>query len=101
MTRQTWFKQQWLDYIWKEKNSSDEHILIALVAQSHCATSDPWPLTFDPVAHFKDGVQEKNSHNSVGDGRAVEYYFASDARWDTLYLCFVVNPVYKSFGLHE
>ncbi|XP_045885695.1 glutamine--fructose-6-phosphate aminotransferase [isomerizing] 2 [Micropterus dolomieu] len=39
-------------------------------------------------AHFKDGLQEKNSHNrpdcsnainSVGDGRAVEYYFASDA----------------------
>ncbi|XP_074503616.1 glutamine--fructose-6-phosphate aminotransferase [isomerizing] 2 [Sebastes fasciatus] len=39
-------------------------------------------------AHFKEGVQEKNSHNrpdcsseinSVGDGRPVEYYFASDA----------------------
>ncbi|KAM4621988.1 glutamine--fructose-6-phosphate aminotransferase [isomerizing] 2 isoform 2-T2 [Polymixia lowei] len=39
-------------------------------------------------ALFKEGVQEKNSHNrpdssnslnSVGDGKAVEYYFASDA----------------------
>ena len=49
-------------------------------------------MSFDLVALFKDGVQEKNSHNradcssdidSVGDGRAVEYYFASDARWDT------------------
>lgn len=75
----------------KTKNSSDENILIVLVIQSHCVTSDPWPLTSDPVGHFKEGVQEKNSHNrsdsfsginSVGDGRAVEYYFASDARWD-------------------
>ncbi|XP_071765813.1 glutamine--fructose-6-phosphate aminotransferase [isomerizing] 2 isoform X1 [Centroberyx gerrardi] len=41
-----------------------------------------------PRALFKEGVQEKNSHNRpdcsnalnfVGDGRAVEYYFASDA----------------------
>lgn len=70
-------------------NSSDEHILIVLVTQSHCVTSDPWPLTFNPVGHIKEGVQEKNIHNrpncsgainSVGDGRAVEYYFASDAR---------------------
>lgn len=41
------------------------------------------------VAMFKEGVQEKNSHNrpdianavnSAEDGKAVEYYFASDAR---------------------
>lgn len=58
------------------------------------------PLTLDlsplaPAAHFKEAVQEKNNHNrpdcsgsinSVGDGSAVEYYFASDARWDTKYL---------------
>lgn len=77
----------------ERKNSSDEHILIVLVTQSYYATSDDsWPLTFDPSGHFKEGIQEKNSHNrpdcskaidSVGDGRAVEYYFASDARSDT------------------
>ncbi|CAB1325207.1 unnamed protein product, partial [Coregonus sp. 'balchen'] len=42
----------------------------------------------EPVDLFKEGVQEKNSHNrpdnstavnSAGDGKAVEYYFASDA----------------------
>ncbi|XP_056898404.1 glutamine--fructose-6-phosphate aminotransferase [isomerizing] 2 [Takifugu flavidus] len=39
-------------------------------------------------AHFKDGIQGKNTHNrpdsstainSVSDGKSVEYYFASDA----------------------
>lgn len=55
---------------------------------------------------MKEGVQEKNSHNrpdstdgisTVGDGRAVEYYFASDARWE-LYcvcVCFVLNPTLR------
>ncbi|CDQ97570.1 unnamed protein product, partial [Oncorhynchus mykiss] len=45
----------------------------------------------EPVGLFKEGVQDKNSHNrpdkpdnstavnSAGDGKAVEYYFASDA----------------------
>uniref|UniRef100_A0A673YD07 glutamine--fructose-6-phosphate transaminase (isomerizing) n=1 Tax=Salmo trutta TaxID=8032 RepID=A0A673YD07_SALTR len=42
----------------------------------------------EPISMFKEGVQEKNSHNrpdisnavnSVEDGKAVEYYFASDA----------------------
>lgn len=77
----------------ERKNSSDEHILIALVTQSYYAASDPWPLAFDPLAHIKEEIQGKNSHNRpdcsntinyVGDGRAVEYYFASDARWDTI-----------------
>lgn len=81
-----------LSFSWQEKFKG-EHILIVLVTQSYYATfSDPWPLTFDPSAHFKEGKQEKNSHNrpdcpndinSVGDGRAVEFYFASDARWNT------------------
>lgn len=83
----------WLYLDVERKNSSDEHILIALVTQSYYAASDPWPLTFDPLAHFKEEIQGKNSHNrpdssntinSVGDGTAVEYYFASDARWDTI-----------------
>ncbi|XP_052344070.1 glutamine--fructose-6-phosphate aminotransferase [isomerizing] 2-like isoform X1 [Oncorhynchus keta] len=45
----------------------------------------------EPIGLFKEGVQDKNSHNrpdkpdnstavnSAGDGKAVEYYFASDA----------------------
>lgn len=86
----------WLYLDVERKNSSDEHILIALVTQSYYAASDPWPLTFDPLAHFKEEIQGKNSHNrpdssntinSVGDDTAVEYYFASDARWDTISLC--------------
>ncbi|XP_036404651.1 glutamine--fructose-6-phosphate aminotransferase [isomerizing] 2-like [Megalops cyprinoides] len=45
------------------------------------------PIQYN-CGHFKEGVQEKNSRNrsdsttalhSVGDGKAVEYYFASDA----------------------
>uniref|UniRef100_A0A673YCJ9 glutamine--fructose-6-phosphate transaminase (isomerizing) n=1 Tax=Salmo trutta TaxID=8032 RepID=A0A673YCJ9_SALTR len=45
------------------------------------------PIQYN-TAMFKEGVQEKNSHNrpdisnavnSVEDGKAVEYYFASDA----------------------
>uniref|UniRef100_A0A4W6CD88 glutamine--fructose-6-phosphate transaminase (isomerizing) n=1 Tax=Lates calcarifer TaxID=8187 RepID=A0A4W6CD88_LATCA len=45
-------------------------------------------LVYTYICHIKEGVQEKNIHNrpncsgainSVGDGRAVEYYFASDA----------------------
>lgn len=60
-----------------------------LVTRSYNLTSEPHPLTFDPSAHFKEGVHEKNHHNrpdcpdaisSVGDRRTVEYYFASDAR---------------------
>ncbi|KAK6298745.1 glutamine--fructose-6-phosphate aminotransferase [isomerizing] 2-like isoform X1 [Coregonus clupeaformis] len=46
------------------------------------------PIQYNTVAMFKEGVKEKNSHNrsdnstavnSVGDSKAVEYYFASDA----------------------
>ncbi|TNN58432.1 Glutamine--fructose-6-phosphate aminotransferase [isomerizing] 2 [Liparis tanakae] len=48
-------------------------------------TTDNIPIQYN--AKLKDGVEEKNSHNrpdsnaitSVGDGRPVEYYFASDA----------------------
>lgn len=85
----------WLHLAVVWKNLSNDDILIVLVTQSHCATSDTCPLTFDPIGLHKEGVQEKNSHNrsdssnsisSVGDGRAVEYYFASDARWETNHL---------------
>lgn len=51
---------------------------------------------------MKEDVQEMNSHNkpdcsnainSVGDGSAVEYYFASDARWGKqFFVCPVLNP---------
>lgn len=69
-----------------------------LVTRSYNLTSEPHSLTFDPLAHFKEGVHEKNHHNrpdcpdaisSVGDRRTVEYYFASDARWEVS-VCFVV-----------
>ncbi|XP_068438291.1 glutamine--fructose-6-phosphate aminotransferase [isomerizing] 2 [Clinocottus analis] len=47
-------------------------------------TTDNIPIQYN--ANHKEEVQEKNSHNrrdstinSVGDGRPVEYYFASDA----------------------
>lgn len=56
-----------------------------------------WTLIFDfwPAAQHKEEVHERNSHNradsssainSVGDGRAVEFYFASDARWGLFYV---------------
>uniref|UniRef100_UPI0000E3E489 glutamine--fructose-6-phosphate aminotransferase [isomerizing] 2 n=1 Tax=Gasterosteus aculeatus aculeatus TaxID=481459 RepID=UPI0000E3E489 len=50
-------------------------------------TTDNIPIQYNSV-HYNEGVQEKNSHNRpdssspidcVGDGRPVEYYFASDA----------------------
>uniref|UniRef100_A0A8C2ZUI1 glutamine--fructose-6-phosphate transaminase (isomerizing) n=1 Tax=Cyclopterus lumpus TaxID=8103 RepID=A0A8C2ZUI1_CYCLU len=56
-------------------------------------TADNIPIQYNGsepcscLSNFKDGVEQKNSHNrpdssainSVGDGRPVEYYFASDA----------------------
>lgn len=63
----------------------------------------PWPLISDPTALFKEDIQEKNNHNraggtinSVGDGRAVEYYFASDARWE---LHSVINFIQNNAGV--
>ncbi|KAM9795665.1 glutamine--fructose-6-phosphate aminotransferase [isomerizing] 2 [Neosynchiropus ocellatus] len=49
-------------------------------------TTENVPIQYN-TGHFKEGVQELNSRNrrdsctvnSVGDGSAVEYYFASDA----------------------
>ncbi|XP_053735112.1 glutamine--fructose-6-phosphate aminotransferase [isomerizing] 2 [Synchiropus splendidus] len=49
-------------------------------------TTENIPIQYN-TGHFKEGVQEMNSRNrrdsctinSVGDGSAVEYYFASDA----------------------
>ncbi|KAE8286018.1 Glutamine--fructose-6-phosphate aminotransferase [isomerizing] 2 [Larimichthys crocea] len=52
--------------------------LLIGVRSEHELSTENIPIQYNS-AHFKDGVQEKNSHNSVGDGRAVEYYFASDA----------------------
>uniref|UniRef100_A0A8C8FQ19 glutamine--fructose-6-phosphate transaminase (isomerizing) n=1 Tax=Oncorhynchus tshawytscha TaxID=74940 RepID=A0A8C8FQ19_ONCTS len=60
---------------------SAEHIPIQYNTGELCS-----PLS--DIAMFKEGVQEKNSHNrpdianavnSAEDGKAVEYYFASDA----------------------
>lgn len=61
--------------------------LLIGVRSKHELLTEHIPIQYNS-ALFKDGVQEKNSHNrpdcsnsidSVGDGRAVEYYFASDA----------------------
>ncbi|XP_010793000.1 glutamine--fructose-6-phosphate aminotransferase [isomerizing] 2 [Notothenia coriiceps] len=61
-------------------------LLIGVRSEYELSTEDI-PIQYNN-ALFKEGVQEKNSHNladcssdidSVGDGRAVEYYFASDA----------------------
>uniref|UniRef100_A0A8C4F8I8 glutamine--fructose-6-phosphate transaminase (isomerizing) n=1 Tax=Dicentrarchus labrax TaxID=13489 RepID=A0A8C4F8I8_DICLA len=60
--------------------------LLIGVRSEHELSTENIPIQYN--THFKEGVQEKNSHNrldgstainSVGDGRAVEYYFASDA----------------------
>ncbi|XP_075889070.1 glutamine--fructose-6-phosphate aminotransferase [isomerizing] 2 [Nelusetta ayraudi] len=58
--------------------------LLIGVRSEHELLTDDIPIQYNSV-HFKDGIQERNSHNrpdainSVGDDRAVEYYFASDA----------------------
>ncbi|KAK2904075.1 glutamine--fructose-6-phosphate aminotransferase [isomerizing] 2 [Channa argus] len=60
--------------------------LLIGVRSEHELATENIPVQYNS-AHLKDGVQEKNSHNrpdsssisSVGDSRAVEYYFASDA----------------------
>ncbi|XP_054453235.1 glutamine--fructose-6-phosphate aminotransferase [isomerizing] 2 [Anoplopoma fimbria] len=61
-------------------------LLIGVRCEQELMT-DNIPIQYNS-AHFIEGVQEKNSHNrpdsssainSVGDGRPVEYYFASDA----------------------
>ncbi|XP_044061392.1 glutamine--fructose-6-phosphate aminotransferase [isomerizing] 2 [Siniperca chuatsi] len=61
--------------------------LLIGVRSEHEQLTENIPIQYSS-ARFKEGVQEKNSHNrpdcsnainSVGDGRAVEYYFASDA----------------------
>ncbi|KAI3351813.1 hypothetical protein L3Q82_020646, partial [Scortum barcoo] len=61
--------------------------LLIGVRSEHELLTENIPIQYKS-AHFKEGVQEKNSHNrpdcsnainSVGDGSAVEYYFASDA----------------------
>ncbi|XP_042349387.1 glutamine--fructose-6-phosphate aminotransferase [isomerizing] 2 [Plectropomus leopardus] len=61
--------------------------LLIGVRSEHELLTENIPVQYNN-AHLKEGVQEKNSHNrpdcssainSVGDGRAVEYYFASDA----------------------
>ncbi|XP_029020439.1 glutamine--fructose-6-phosphate aminotransferase [isomerizing] 2 isoform X1 [Betta splendens] len=64
--------------------------LVIGVRSEHELSTEHIPVQYNSVSvgHYKDGVQELNSHNrpdcsnsisSVGDGRAVEYYFASDA----------------------
>ncbi|XP_041799700.1 glutamine--fructose-6-phosphate aminotransferase [isomerizing] 2 [Chelmon rostratus] len=61
--------------------------LLIGVRSEHELLTENIPIQYNSV-HYKEGVQEKNNHNrpdcsnainSVGDGRAVEYYFASDA----------------------
>uniref|UniRef100_A0A3P9M6X7 glutamine--fructose-6-phosphate transaminase (isomerizing) n=1 Tax=Oryzias latipes TaxID=8090 RepID=A0A3P9M6X7_ORYLA len=59
--------------------------LLIGVRSEHELLTEQIPIQYNS-GQFKEGVQEKNSHNrsdssinSVGDGRAVEYYFASDA----------------------
>ncbi|XP_041845812.1 glutamine--fructose-6-phosphate aminotransferase [isomerizing] 2 [Melanotaenia boesemani] len=61
--------------------------LLIGVRSEHELPTEHIPVQYNS-SHLKEGVQEKNSHNrtdcpnainSVGDGRPVEYYFASDA----------------------
>lgn len=58
--------------------------LLIGVRSEHELSTDQIPVQYNST-HFKDGVQEKNHHNSsdslnsTGEGKAVEYYFASDA----------------------
>ncbi|KAJ0003090.1 hypothetical protein NQD34_008239 [Periophthalmus magnuspinnatus] len=58
--------------------------LLIGVRSEHELSTDQIPVQYNS-AQFKDEVQEKNHHNSsddmksTGEGRAVEYYFASDA----------------------
>ncbi|XP_059202320.1 glutamine--fructose-6-phosphate aminotransferase [isomerizing] 2 [Centropristis striata] len=61
--------------------------LLIGVRSEHELLTENIPVQYNS-SHIKEGVQEKNSHNrpdcsnainSVGDGRPVEYYFASDA----------------------
>ncbi|XP_037531802.1 glutamine--fructose-6-phosphate aminotransferase [isomerizing] 2 [Nematolebias whitei] len=61
--------------------------LLIGVRSEHELPTEHIPVQYNN-GHFKEEVQEKNSHNkadcsnaisSVGDGSAVEYYFASDA----------------------
>ncbi|XP_017279528.1 glutamine--fructose-6-phosphate aminotransferase [isomerizing] 2 [Kryptolebias marmoratus] len=61
--------------------------LLIGVRSEHELPTEHIPVQYNS-GHVKEEVQEKNSHNkpdcsnainSVGDGRAVEYYFASDA----------------------
>ncbi|XP_022045209.1 glutamine--fructose-6-phosphate aminotransferase [isomerizing] 2 [Acanthochromis polyacanthus] len=61
--------------------------LLIGVRSEHELSTEHIPVQYNS-GHFKEGVQEKNSHNrpncsdaikSVGNGKAVEYYFASDA----------------------
>ncbi|KAF7228124.1 glutamine--fructose-6-phosphate aminotransferase [isomerizing] 2 isoform X1 [Nothobranchius furzeri] len=62
--------------------------LLIGVRSEHELHTEHIPVQYNNAGHFKEEVQEKNSHNksdssnainSVGDGKAVEYYFASDA----------------------
>ncbi|KAM9849510.1 glutamine--fructose-6-phosphate aminotransferase [isomerizing] 2 [Aulostomus maculatus] len=60
--------------------------LLIGVRSEHELSTEHIPVQYN-TALFKEDVQEKNSHNrsdcsseiTVGNGRAVEYYFASDA----------------------
>ncbi|KAM7389671.1 hypothetical protein PAMP_023634 [Pampus punctatissimus] len=61
--------------------------LLIGVRSEHELLTEHIPIQYNS-ALFKEGVQDKNNHNrpdgsnsinSVGDGRDVEYYFASDA----------------------
>lgn len=59
--------------------------LLIGVRSEHELSTEHIPVQYK-TGHFKDGVQEKNHHNKSGsstaiesEGRAVEYYFASDA----------------------
>lgn len=61
--------------------------LLIGVRSEHELSTEHIPVQYN-TARFKSGLQEKNNHNrpdcsktinSVGEGRAVEYYFASDA----------------------
>lgn len=61
--------------------------LLIGVRSEHELLTENIPIQYNS-GHYKEAVQEKNSHNrpdcssainSVGDGKAVEFYFASDA----------------------
>ncbi|XP_068596874.1 glutamine--fructose-6-phosphate aminotransferase [isomerizing] 2 [Brachionichthys hirsutus] len=72
---------------WEAVSTRRGSPLLIGVRSEHELLTDNIPIQYNS-AHFKEGIQEKNSHNrpdcskdikSVGETIAVEYYFASDA----------------------